>query len=411
MTSTASPKSASRRISGLAPLRSTVSLALAVAMFSTACAGSEGELSASGWDAGSSHDDAGSRGADGASEASSSPQDSGPNASDGSASSCGDGVCAATETPARCPSDCQWPTISGTGTRVPWFGGTSFWLGANVAWWNWGQDFGGGTSSGVASASAASTIRARFQQARNAGFRVLRWWLFPDSAPVQRDGDNAPTGIAPAVYADLDAALKIADDLDLYYVFVVFNGKDLPASWITDSAQTAKLAQVLGGMFSRYKDNRRIVSWEVMNEPEFLQDNLGISTAASRPFMKAIVDSIHANSHAFATIGAGSTDWVGNWVGLGLDYYQGHWYSEYASIPSSYSDYQSRFNLDRPLVIGEFNGGPDQPALDNYESLYKNGFSGAWPWSLFTEHAGDSYEVDYAAAASFSAKHADLGPK
>ena len=57
---------------------------------------------------------------------------------------------------------------------------------------------------------------------------------------------------------------------DLYYVFVLFSApQHIPSSWMENGSQRAKLGQVLGPLFARYKDNPRVMTWEVFNEPEF----------------------------------------------------------------------------------------------------------------------------------------------
>lgn len=64
------------------------------------------------------------------------------------------------------------------GTRIPWQGGSYYLHGANVPWFNWGCDFGCGTGSGASNAGVNAALDAQFALAKNAGMRVLRWWVF-----------------------------------------------------------------------------------------------------------------------------------------------------------------------------------------------------------------------------------------
>ena len=131
------------------------------------------------------------------------------------------------------------------GSTVPYQGGAWNLHGANMAWYNWACDFGCGPNGGVSSTGGA--MGQRLAQAQQAGLRNVRWWMFEGNAwQVTRDASGMPTGINPAVYTDLDAALALARQYDLYYTLVLFNFPgDIPQSWVNDPVQRQKLAEVL----------------------------------------------------------------------------------------------------------------------------------------------------------------------
>jgi hypothetical protein len=124
-------------------------------------------------------------------------------------------------------------------------------------------DFGGGTGDGVQANRA--DIGSRFAQVQGTGSTVIRWWMFEGGAwQVNRDGSGMPTSLNPAIYPDIDAALQLAAQYNLYYNFTLFSGVgagDFPTTWRTNPSQRQALANVLAPLFARYKDNPRIMSW------------------------------------------------------------------------------------------------------------------------------------------------------
>jgi hypothetical protein len=304
------------------------------------------------------------------------------------------------------------------GSRVAWQGGNWYLQGANVPWYNWACDFGCGANGGVSSATVQSVLATGFSQLQASGMHTVRWWVFPaDPWQITRDSTGAPSAINSAVYADFDAALRLADQYDLYYVFVLFsNPASLPASWLTDATQREKLASALAPLFARYRGHPRVLSWEVFNEPEWDVWNGQIAQAPVQATVKVIADAVHVNSTAYVTVGSAMLDGLPMWVGQGLDYYQAHWYDymsggHWCARCTDYTTVRARYNLDAPLVIGEFYAGADVDALQRFTEFYNKGYAGAWPWSLFADRTNDKMAIDHAAARQFARQRTDLGPR
>ncbi|MEX0616988.1 MAG: Ig-like domain-containing protein [Candidatus Woykebacteria bacterium] len=304
------------------------------------------------------------------------------------------------------------------GTRVPWQGGDWYLHGFNMPWYNWGCDFGCGTGSGVSSTSVNNDIDSRFVQAKDSGMHVARWWVFPgDPWQITKDASGAPTGLNSAIYQDFDSALELAEKHDMYYVFTLFSAPShIPSSWINNSTQRAQLASVLGQLFSRYRNNPRVLTWQIFNEPEWDMWNNTVDRAGTQALVREVAASVHANSNAYVSVGSAHLDGLPFWVGQGLDYYTAHWYDymssgNWCARCTDYNTVKARYNLDAPLVIGEFYAGSDANPLQRFTDWYNKGYAGGFAWSLFYDHTGDRLQIDLAAAKTFAQGKSDIGPR
>ena len=307
----------------------------------------------------------------------------------------------------------------GAGSRIPWLGQNWYFHGANVPWLNWARDFGGGAENGVSNPEIRANISAGLANAKSNGVNIVRWWLFEGEPwQIKRDQGGAPTEVDQAVYPDIDAALELAEEHDLYYVFVLFSApQHIPASWMENPGQRADLASALSVLFAAYRDHPRVMTWEVFNEPEFDVWKGQAKEEPVRETIKEIAKAVHANSHAYVTVGGAMIDGLPMLKGLGLDYYQTHWYDymnsgNWCALCQTYDDVRRRHSLDAPLVIGELYLSPDieNPHL-RMEDFYTKGYAGAWPWSIFPDATQDKYPIDWNSMRIFAGRHGDLGPR
>ena len=321
---------------------------------------------------------------------------------------------------AKSPSEGRTTTGPlGAGSRIPWLGQSWNFNGANVPWLNWQRDFGGGQKDGISHPDNRKTLSTGLGNAKANGVNVIRWWVFEgDAWQIKRDDGGAPSEIDEAVFADFDAALEMAEEHDLYYVFVLFSAPShLPASWLEDPGQRSSLASALSVLFANYRNHPRVMTWEVFNEPEFDVWEKRAKEEAVKATIKEIADAIHANSHAYATVGGAMLDGLPMMKGLGLDYYQAHWYDymgsgDWCVICHTYEDVRKRWSLDAPLVIGELylSVELENPHL-RMEDLYTKGYAGAWPWSIFPDATQDKLAIDWTSMRIFAGRHPDLGPR
>jgi hypothetical protein len=273
-----------------------------------------------------------------------------------------------------------------TGPLVTWNGAATYIHGANLPWYNFGQDFGGGSSGGGASSpGVAAAVTQAVVQATAAGMNVIRWWLFPGQ-PTQFlvDAAGLPTGLAPNVFTDMDAALAIARNNRIAYTFTLFSAPSvLPADWVT---------------------TQEIMTWDVINEPEFDVWNGLANEDDVRALIKAIVDAAHATTRIPVTVGGARLDGVALLLGLGLDYYTIHWYDPMSGPDeclacANASDVRAVFGIAEPIVVGEFAAYPD---TNRFQLWYDHGYAGGLPWSLLPDRTSDGITIDFASARTFA---------
>ncbi len=299
------------------------------------------------------------------------------------------------------------------GGTIPWLGGNWYLAGADYPWDNYGNDFGSNAwgAYGVHSSGTYAQVDADFAAMAAEGIHVTRWWVFADGrAGITFDSVGMPSGIDQYVFPDLDAAVQIAAkhgvyldlvllDVSFMYARQTVNGVQLgghAAVINTPAGQQDLLNNVFMPVFDRYSTNPMIVSWEVMNEPEWCiaEDGAVNSGCASAPstlanfqtFTRSTVAAIHAHTASYATVGESAMKWAGQWKGLGLDYYQIHYYDwmHPYSVTDLYDTPYAALGLDAPVVVGEFPAANSTTAgLQQYlDTWFANGYAGAWSWSF-----------------------------
>jgi hypothetical protein len=284
-----------------------------------------------------------------------------------------------------------------------------FLLGVNYPWRKYGEDFGevDGKHAGISSPDAQKEIVREFEQIRETGISVVRWFLFGDG----RGGFHADKGIARKpdkfLLADVNALLQLALQNDLKICFSLIDylwlqehaGKRAPHSHEHvlhfAAGREAFLQNVLIPLFREFRAHPGLFAWEIANEPEWAIHEFHRDAAAKmhladfRAYAYEIAQAAHESAETPVTLGSARLLWVRAWTELGLDYYQAHFYpaaeketrkglaQQLAALPA----------LKRPLWIGELPArDPDNPqyTLANaLEICRAAGLCGAaaWRWT------------------------------
>lgn len=315
-----------------------------------------------------------------------------------------------TPPPSPSPSPSPPPAPGGAAGHV-----AGFWLyGANMPWLNWNSDFGG---SGGGVHNNLVQVDSKLSAAHAAGMRAVRWWVFEGGAPqIARDASGTPTGLNPAVYTDLDAALTEGAKYGISYDFVLFgstNDDAVTHRWWEDPAKRSALVRVLTPLFAHYANDPRIHTWEIINEPDWQIRNGQTSAGGATATVDALADAVHANSHALVTVGEAQLQDMATWSGHHIDYHSPHYYDPFGTGANDPFLNQAHSPDGKPVVIGEFPASPgmNPPAQQRWQALYDKGYAGGWAWSLSPEHTADKISTDMNAAAAFAAGKRDLGPQ
>jgi hypothetical protein len=298
-----------------------------------------------------------------------------------------------------------------------------YFAGVNVPYYNYSCDFGCasdttrssppcqwgcGTGQGVSAPAVNAAIAGRFRLLQAANVHSVRWFMSgKDPWQINRD-DSGPTSLNANVYTDLDAALALAERYDLAYNLVLFEGPSrLPRAWLEDATQRQRLADALAPLFERYRDNPHILAWEIFNEPDAFAADIPLEPI--RQTTKLLVSTVRAHTGNLVTVGTAHADNIWQTVGLGLDFYQAHWYphldSGPACLPCTNAAAVAKLNHTEegvPIVVGEFN---DLDQLQRLRDLRSKGFAGAWAFSLIWERSGPdgaNFQADVDALRTFT---------
>ena len=302
------------------------------------------------------------------------------------------------------------------GGTISWLGGSWYLLGANYPWKYYGNDFGsnGFGAYGVHLPATYNAVNADFTAMAAEGIHTARWWVFGDGrAGITFDGSGMPTGIDAYVFPDLDAAVQIAGMHGIYLNLVLLDfafiepARSLGSGVVggghwnvinTTTGQQDLLNNVFVPIFRRYGNNPQIISWEVMNEPEWCitQDAVAsgctttqVSLTTFQSFTQSTATSVHTYTHSYVTVGEAGMRYATQWEGQGLDFYEIHYYDwmhPYAyPLWDLYDTTYATLKLDAPVVVGEFPAGTTSSTatLQQYlDRWFTNGYAGAWPWSF-----------------------------
>ncbi|MEN9354906.1 MAG: hypothetical protein RL318_2231 [Fibrobacterota bacterium] len=324
--------------------------------------------------------------------------------------------------------------------------------GMNLAWISYSADVG-------SSPLDTSSFRIAIQDARDSGSNTMRVWLSTNGAhdPVYDANTGLVKGLGTQTIANVKSMLKICAENGVLLLPVLMshnftestqngvvyaNNKKLLT---TDAGIKAYVDNAVTPLVKAIGVDSALLAWEIFNEPEGMIEGIGwtaeritknqmltvvnrVAGAIHRAVPEVLVSNGAQTMATTTDIAAdGSVNWysdaslkaIGGDADGTLDFYMAHYYPWNGAKYSPFRKKSSAWNLDKPLVIGEFPAGSwslananmpkgyhpiyDEEKIDTlFSNLYNNGYAGGLSWCYF----GDTYDSwlgDFNTSAPFLA--------
>ena len=190
------------------------------------------------------------------------------------------------------------------------------------------------------------------------GVTVVRFWVNTDDQGCTLDGNGYVNGVTSLFWTNLDNVVALAGSNNITLYLTLSEGR---FDWLTNSAMAnAYKNNCLIPLVQRYKGNSRIFGIDLMNEIDswVVDPNMGnpwIPSGASWAQAQAYITNLAAAVHSIDSNRLVSCSHVyhgwsnlSSWKGLGLDFYDFHYYADTISFPTAAS-----LNMDKPIYVGE----------------------------------------------------------
>ncbi|MFW5960425.1 MAG: hypothetical protein ACOCSE_04835, partial [Chitinivibrionales bacterium] len=314
------------------------------------------------------------------------------------------------------------------GDRCVINGDKRFISGMNIAWVS-STSFGNDVGDNKIDINSFTTY---VKQIRRAGGNSLRWWLHTDASNCPKiDSTGAVTGLGSETISNITEVLDTAYAYGVVVSLCLFSfdmlvpgdgdGKasysdyDLQSNhrFLTEANNIdTYLENGLGPILDSVGSHPAIMCWEVFNEPEGMLASAGWSHVEEKisqddilRITNKIAGYVHRNSKKMVSTGIASTDYVDEYsddqlAAAGddndgyLDFYMVHYYPEWqGESMSPFHNPASSWNMDRPVLIGEFpakswdtsmigeSSGQSlktsKDIVEAYDYAYQNGYAGA----------------------------------
>ncbi|MBC7644299.1 MAG: hypothetical protein H7123_04175 [Thermoleophilia bacterium] len=305
---------------------------------------------------------------------------------------------------------------------INWISRDWFLSGANMPYIKWGCDFGCRATGGVT--QNRRVVDSIFTDLSEHGVKVVRWYVFAGEAwQITRDPTTGtPRALSTSpVFADMDLALEIAKQHDIYLDLVLFPDlRSIPSTWVSDPSQREALATTLAPMFTRYRNNKNLLSWEVMSEPELAIDSAVVTEPDAVALATRLTSEIHARASTLASIGELAIDRIAPFTTVGVDFHAPHGFTSQTGAAcaacTTVDQLAATQGADAPVVIGAVNvTGSSPTSLGKLKRLRTNGYAGAFTWSvrnqLATQLGVSRPPVPLSAQRALIYQNANVGPR
>jgi len=299
----------------------------------------------------------------------------------------------------------------------------SFVLGANLPWARYGGDFGANVWSPEGGLATRSDDQQRvadvLSRLRDAGVTHLRWFLLCDArAGIRFREDGAPMEVQSQTWRDIDAALGLVRTAGLSLMPVLLDFHLCRPRRVVNGVQTGGrsrliahadlrahlLDNVVGPLLANYGHEPEISAWDLFNEPEWATFGVGtwnpvssVSKNAMLGFLQAAAARVHAVTRQQVTVGTASALTLSLVRGLGLDFYQPHWYDRYEAR-APLSRHTAELDCDVPVVLGEFpTCNSARTPAELIATAEQCGYAAAYFWSAMADDG--STHLEHATAA------------
>lgn len=307
----------------------------------------------------------------------------------------------------------------------------SFAIGVNLPWVRYGGDFGTNLWSPEGGLSTRQDDQRRvldvLLRLRELGISRLRWFFLCDArAGVRFSDDGAPLGLDAAVWRDVDVALGLVRRAEVALMPVLFdfhlcrprrkvNGVRTGghSRLINHADLRARLVDnVVGPLLAQFGHAPEIDAWDLFNEPEWATFAVGtwnpiasVSRSAMRAFLRDAAARAHAVTRHQVTVGTASAKTLSLVRGLGLDFYQPHWYDRFEPH-APLGRPTTALDCDGPVVLGEFpTCNSARTPSEVLATAERSGYAAAYFWSAL---ADDGYTHLEQATAALADRHLSL---
>jgi cell division septation protein DedD len=290
--------------------------------------------------------------------------------------------------------------------HLPIAGSMVYANGTDLPWIAYGNDVGSNAWGSYGFHDDALALQADFSTMHAEGVTTARVWLFADArAGIVFDSSGTPTGLDSVDFSDLDALTSAAQANGVYLNLVLFdssfmeNATNLGSGVVggghaglinTGSGGQALESTVVMPVLQHLANKPAVFSIETMNEPEACISSEGAGSNCSNPISVStfnawttmVASDVHATDPGvLVTVGSASSNWVGQYEGDGLDYYQLHSYGT-GYAPDVENTPASSFGLNKPIVVGEYGANQNSATFkQQMDGYYASGYAGAWVWS------------------------------
>ena len=213
--------------------------------------------------------------------------------------------------------------------------------GANLPWVHYGIDFGANAwrpEGGVSQPEELAMLDITFARLAASGMSWIRWFLFCDGrAGIRFTPGGRPAGIDDHLFRDVDAAVESAQRHGIRIMFVLLDFLWCDPASIVRGVQLGGRSQVLADpehrnalldtvlkpVLERYGAEPAVFAWDIINEPEWIKT---VEWIEVRTFIDDTARLVHSLTSHPVTVGSAGVRWRENYLSLGLDFYQVHWY-------------------------------------------------------------------------------------